>query len=112
MNILTLSIKQAYFDQIRAGTKKKEIREVRPSTEKRYVVLNEAREITDIIKYDAIKFLTGAYAGTRPSMLVEVKEAHLEEVHDENDQPIMYEENGQQNMMIDIVYRLGKILKS
>lgn len=107
---LVLSIKQKYFDEIKAGTKKIETREVRPSTEKRYVTLNADREIIDIIKYDTIKFLTGAYSGVRPSMVVEVLGAHLEEVHDENDQPIIYEENGEENMMIDIVYDLGKII--
>lgn len=111
MKILTLSIKQNYFDEIKAGKKKTERREVRPSTEKRYVILNEEREITDIIQYDAIKFLTGAYTGTRPSMLVEVKGAHLEEIVDENDNPIIYVENGEENQMIDIIYELGNVIE-
>lgn len=110
MKILTLSIKQKWFDEIRAGKKKVETREVRPSTEKRYVVINEDREITDIIQYDAIKFLTGAYTGTRPSMLVEVKGARLIEVLDDDGQPIIYTENGEENQEILIEYKLGKVI--
>jgi hypothetical protein len=74
------------------------------------VVLDEDRAITEIIKYDAIRFFVG-YAKDRPSALVEVKGARLEEIHDEADQPVHYDHNGEDNIMIDIVYKLGKVLE-
>lgn len=110
MKILQLIIKQKYFDQIVAGTKKTETREVIPTTEKKYVILDKDRSITDIIQYDAIRFFVG-YNKDRATVLVEVKDAHLEEVHDENDQPIFYDHKGEENMMIDIVYELGEVLE-
>lgn len=36
MKILTLSIKQVYFDEILAGTKKQEFRDVTPINAKKY----------------------------------------------------------------------------
>lgn len=90
MNVLTLSIKQKYFDEILAGKKKQEFREIRLTNAKKYFryFLNgkeydeetlplEDEEPGDIdlvpVKYDAIKFLTGAYIGKRPWAMVEVK---------------------------------------
>ena len=37
MNILTLSIKQIYFDEILAGKKTHEYREIRPTNAKKYI---------------------------------------------------------------------------
>ena len=37
MNILTLSIKQKYFDEILAGKKTHEYREIRPTNAKKYI---------------------------------------------------------------------------
>jgi len=78
MKVLTLSIKRKYFDEILAGTKIVETREIRPNVAKRYVhfVHKVTREVyeTDLeaeeagvledcwcnpIKYDAIKLLNG-----------------------------------------------------
>ena len=39
MNILTLSIKQKYFDEILAGKKTHEYREIRPTNAKKYITL-------------------------------------------------------------------------
>ena len=110
MKILQLIIKKKYFDQIIAGTKKEEVREILPTTQKRYVVLDEEDAITDIIQYDAIRFYVG-YAKDRETALVEVKSSLLEEVVDEFDQPIYFDHKGQQNQMINIVYQLGKVLE-
>jgi len=90
MKILTLSIKQQYFDEIMAGTKKEEYREIKSSTVDRYInyrigdqILTSnkdlsAKQIEDAelvpVKYDAIKFLTGAYTGKRPWAIVEVED--------------------------------------
>ena len=89
MNILTLSIKQKYFDEILSGTKTHEYREIRPTNAKKYItylcggkeykVDEELPEEGEVelkpIKYDAIKLLTGAYSGKRPYIIVEVKNA-------------------------------------
>ena len=102
MKTLTLSLKRKYFDEILAGKKTHEYREVRPNNTKKYVHLlcegkfyeddDPAFDDTDpnspveIVakKYDAIKFYTGAYEGKRPYMLVEVKEADAVIEVDEN----------------------------
>lgn len=110
MKILSLIIKQVYFDQIIAGTKKIETREVLPTTEKKYVVLDGEGGITDIVQYDALRLYVG-YAKGRNTCLVEVKGAQLIEIHDEQDRPIFEEQNGVRYMVINIVYSLGKVLK-
>ena len=43
-NSLYLTIKQVYFDQIVAGTKKEEYREISPNTYKRYLDCDETGE--------------------------------------------------------------------
>jgi len=125
MNILTLSIKQIYFNQIRSGQKKDEYREIRSNNAGRNIryiadgqVYQRWEEIPesaiDVIveprKYDAIKFLTGAYSGVRPSMLVEVLDAEVQILTDEEDNDIVYEFEGKEYLAAQIVYRLGKIL--
>jgi len=128
MNILTLSIKQKYFDEILAGKKKQEFREIRPTNAKKYFryLLNgkeydedtlpsEDEESGDIdlvpVKYDAIKFLTGAYSGKRPYAVVEVKDAHIEILCDEAGNDIVYEHNGKEYAAAQIVYDLGKVIE-
>lgn len=66
----------------------------------------------EAIKYDAIKFLTGAYSGTRPSILVEVIDEQIAIITDENDDPIPYMYEGQEYILAEIDYSLGKILES
>ena len=80
MKILVLSIKQKSFDEILAGKKNHEYREIRPTNAKKYITylcggreypadaeLPEEGEVElKPIKYDAIKLLTGAYTGKRP----------------------------------------------
>ena len=118
MNILTLSIKQKYFDEILAGKKTHEYREIRPTNAKKYITylcggkeypadaeLPEEGEIElKPIKYDAIKLLTGAYTGKRPYIIVEVKVA-------ENGNDIVYEHQGEEYLAAQMDYTLGKILE-
>lgn len=126
MEILTLSIKQIYFDEIRSGLKKDEIREIRPNNVGRYlryIVDGNSYEREEDIpessvevnieprKYDAIKFLTGAYSGVRPSMLVEVLGAEVQIFTDDDDNDIYYEFEGKEYLAAQIVYQLGKILE-
>lgn len=110
MDILTLIIKQKWFDEIIKGTKKVETREIRPTTQKRHVILDEDDAIIDIIRYDAIRFYVG-YNSDRDSALVEIKDVQLIEIVDENDNPVYYDYKGQKNQMINIEYQLGNILE-
>lgn len=110
MEVLTLIIKQKWFDEIIKGAKKVETREIRPTTQKRHVILDEDDAIIDIIKYDAIRFYVG-YNTDRNFALVEVKDIQLVEIVDEHEKPVYYDYKGQKNQMINIEYRLGDILE-
>lgn len=130
MNILTLSLKRKYFDEILAGKKTHEYREVRPSNTKKYVhLLCEGKFYEDndpacdetnpdspveIVakKYDAIRFYTGAYSGKRPYMLVEVKEAEaFIESDDEGNDLVLKDGNGEEYVAVTVDYTLGQILE-
>lgn len=123
MKILNLIIKQKYFDAILAGRKVQEFREVRPTTVKKYIELDEdGYEREDEygnaipIKYDAIRFFVG-YNADRDTALVEVVGVHTEVFVDEDDNPLMYEygvdKNGKPQVWVaeQVVYDLGKILE-
>jgi hypothetical protein len=109
MKVLTLSIKQEYFDEIMAGTKNEEYRLIKPSTVDRYINFKvgdqvftsnkelTAKQIQDAelipVKYDAIKFLTGAYTGKRPWAIVEVEDITIN------------------HLKAEMIYCLGKVLE-
>lgn len=126
MNILTLSIKQKYFDEILSGTKTHEYREIRPTNAKKYItylcggkeykVDEELPEEGDVelnpIKYDAIKLLTGAYSGKRPYIIIEVKKAEAIILTDDNGEDIIYEYKGEEYLAAQMDYTLGKVLES
>lgn len=122
MKTLTLIIKQCYFDEIIKGTKKKESREVKPTTIKRLLQLDsEGYEVEDEngnavpIQYDALQLYVG-YAKNRASALVEVVGSHCEIFVDDKGEPIIYEhgidENGNPLVWVveQVVYNLGKVL--
>ena len=126
MKVLTLSIKQKWFDEILAGRKKSEFREIRPNNfakYARYVYLGKEYETdTDIpkdieldvkaVKYDALKLVTGAYKDKRPYLIVEVTGADIYILTDEEtNEDIIYEENGKEYCAAEIEYHLGKILE-
>lgn len=84
MKVLNLIIKQKYFDEIINGTKVQEVREIKPTTAKKLVELDEeGYQVVDEhqnsvpIKYDAIRFFVG-YNKDRDSALVEVESAYTE----------------------------------
>jgi hypothetical protein len=116
MKILTLIIKQKYFDEILAGTKTQEFREIRPSSQSKYCELDEegfCKEVDGIFiprKYDAIRFYVG-YNKNRASALVEVKDANIELFVDENDEFIVQMQDGVEYLMAQVVYDLGKVLE-
>lgn len=130
MKILTLSIRQQFFDEILNGTKTHEYREIRPNNAKRYFryehkgklytpqVDNDQIPDDDEpvylrpVKYDAIKFLTGAYSGKRPYMIVEVKDAEVVLLTDENGEDIVYKwTDGEEYIAAQMDYTLGKVLE-
>lgn len=128
MKVLTLSIKQKFFDEILSGKKTQEFREIRPSNSSKYIryVLNgkeyknpddmpsedeEPGEVTlAAVKYDAIKFLTGEYKGKRPYAIVEAKSSEIQILTDENDQEIELEEKGIKYIAAQMCYHLGKVI--
>lgn len=124
MKELQLIIKQKFFDQIVAGEKKQEFREIRPTTSKKYInYVCQGKEYSDPdaiqdegdvdvvpIKYDAIRFFVG-YNKDRDSALVEVKGAVVEFFVDENGDDIIYEHNGQEYLAAQIVYDLGNVIE-
>lgn len=91
MKILTLIIKQIYFDQILSGEKTKEFREIKQSTEKKYIIYTGLKHKP--IVYDAIRFYVG-YNTNRDTALVAVKNASVD------------------YFMSEITYHLGDILDS
>jgi len=109
-NTLYLNIKQEYFDQIMAGTKNQEFREVKPTTIKKLIQLDEeGMEEEDEcgnalpIIYDAIHFRVGMNK-VADEAIVEVVDTKTEIFVDENNQPIEYvtDEDG------NILYTDGK----
>lgn len=126
MKVLTLSIKQKFFDEIVAGTKKNEYREIRPKSAKKYIeyvddkgvvykadaAIPDEVEIEAVpIKYDALKLLTGEYSGKRPYIIIEVKGAEVEVAEDEDGNEIVYEYNGEPYVVARMNYQLGDILE-
>ena len=116
LKTLNLIIKQEFFDQILAGTKTQEFREVKPTTYKKLIELDEdGYDAEDEngnaipIKYDAIRFYVG-YAKNRDTALVEVLSATSEIFVDENQEPIIYEYKGEEWWAQQVTYNLGKVL--
>jgi hypothetical protein len=117
MKILSLSIKQKFFDQILSGEKKQEFREIRPNSQARYCDLDEegfCKEVDGVLqarKYDAIKFLTGEYKGKRPYAIVAVESADIELFEDENGNFVEYEHQGKTYLAAQVVYNLGDVIE-
>ncbi|MCC8037297.1 MAG: ASCH domain-containing protein [Bacteroidales bacterium] len=117
MKILNLIIKQKYLDLILSGQKVQEFREVRPTTEKKLIQLDEeGYDICDEnenalpIEYDAIRFYVG-YNPDRDTALVKVESAYTEIFVDEKGEPIWYEYKGKDYVAQQVVYNLGEILE-
>ncbi len=117
MKVLTLIIKQKYFDAILQGRKVQEFREIRPTNEKKYILVDEkGYAVTDEhnncipVKYDAIRFFVG-YQKDRDTALVEVQSAYTEILVDDKGKPIAYDYEGEEYWAERVVYNLGKILE-
>lgn len=111
MEILTLIIKQKFFDEILSGKKTQEFREIRPTTQKKYCQLDadgycvEKDGVLQPKRYDAIQFFVG-YNKDRASALVEVKDAQIELFEDEN-----HTYQGEIYLAAQVVYDLGKVIE-
>lgn len=111
-NTLYLPIKQIYFDEIIAGTKKEEYREVKDTTYKRYLLCDKGGnpDISadtpkdfhdDILAYNDGKYpfvpktykylaLAVGYAKERDTCTVEVNRISFEIAKDENDKELRF----------------------
>lgn len=127
MNVLKLDIKQKPFDDIISGKKDFERREIKPSNVKDYVLFivdgkeyEKEEDIPDgdsevIVKaksYDRLKLVTGEYKGKRPYIVVEVKDARVEFLFDENGDFITGIEKGKEYAIAHIVFELGNIVET
>lgn len=116
---LTLSIKQKYFDLIASGRKTIETREIRPNNMARYCQVDEEgyaiENDTGILprEYDTITFLTGAYKGMRPKMIVSVKNAKVDLLEDDETKEliILQDDTGEDYFAAVIEYKLGDIIE-
>ena len=117
---LTLSIKQEFFDKILAGTKTIETREIRPNNMAKYCQVDEegfAVENDNGIEpavYSTITFLTGAYSGKRPKMIVKVKSAKILLLEDEDTHEliILKDDKGEDYFAAVIEFKLGEIIEA
>lgn len=131
MKTLTLNLKRVFFDEIVAGTRTHECRDIFPSNQKRFIryILN-GKEYTSLqempseeeepgevdvipVQYDCIKFMTGANAGGRPYIVVEVKDAEVVFLTDEEGKDLILvdEENDLEYIAAQMDYTLGNILE-
>lgn len=127
MNVLTLSIRQKPFDDILSGKKDFERREIKPSNVINYVSFvvdgkeyekeedvpeGDSEVMVKAKSYDRLKLVTGEYKGKRPYLVVEVKDAHVEFLYDENGDFIIGTEKGKEYAIAHIVFELGNIVET
>lgn len=110
MNILTLQLKRIFFDQIVSGVKTEEYREIRPGNSSKYCIFNENEELIGPREYDQIKFITWAYNGERPFIIIDILKSEIVILTDENDKEILYTENGIEYIECEAIYTLGNIV--
>lgn len=116
MEILTLIIKQKFFDEIIKGTKKQEFREIRPNSQAKYCELDDegfCKEVDGVLqprKYDAIRFFVG-YNKDRASALVKVESAKIELIEDEDGNLVEYEYQGEKYIAAQVIYDLGEVIE-
>ena len=111
MKELKLEIKQKPFDDILSGKKDFERREITPKNVVDYVSFvvdgKEYEKEEDIPEgdsevmvkaksYDRLKLVTGEYKGKRPYLIIEVKDARVEFLYDENGDFIISKKGGKE----------------
>lgn len=126
MNILTLQINKECFHDILNGKQDIEHRYIYPSNVTKYVyfkhngkkykhqedIPDDDREIEVIpIKYDALYLINGRRKDA-PRLTVEVKSVEYVIFTDENGNDEIFEENGQEYLVSQVWYHLGKVLNT
>ena len=121
MKILTLIIKQKWFDEIMSGKKKTEYRELTPQNMRRLVEFDsEGFMVEDPEnnrpnvpkKYDAIRFYVG-YAKDRDTALVEVTGVDCDFIRTEEGEPIYSGDPQGEDFWAYVMleYHLGRIIE-
>jgi hypothetical protein len=111
MTKLDLILKREHFDDILSGAKTKEYREIRPKSAKKYCEFKEDGELVGPKQYTHLRLFAG-YETNRPMMLVEVKDAVVELMEDEETGELLtFEENGNEYIEAQVVYDLGAIIE-
>lgn len=118
MKELKLEIKQKPFDDILSGKKDFERREITPKNVVDYVSFvvdgKEYEKEEDIPEgdsevmvkaksYDRLKLVTGEYKGKRPYLIIEVKDARVEFLYDENGDFIISKKGGKEYALAYII---------
>lgn len=127
MKKLTLQIDKECFNNILNGTQDVEHRYVYPSNAKKYVHFvadgvvcakeSEVPEDAKVVecvpnKYDALYLINGRRKDA-PRLLVEVKDAEFVVFQDEETgEDLYYEENGEEYLVCQVWYHLGKVLQT
>lgn len=112
MNYLTLQIKREHLDNILAGKKPDEFREIRPNNAKKFIEYftnEDGEEDVRPRKYDGLKLLNG-YATDRPEVIIKYMNSEIEYIINEDGDFIEYEENGESYLKAQMVYSLGKVV--
>ena len=127
MKELKLEIKQKPFDDILSGKKDFERREITPKNVVDYVSFvvdgKEYEKEEDIPEgdsevmvkaksYDRLKLVTGEYKGKRPYLIIEVKDARVEFLYDENGDFIISKKGGKEYALAYIIFELGNIAET
>ncbi|MCS2244569.1 ASCH domain-containing protein [Bacteroides thetaiotaomicron] len=127
MKELKLEIKQKPFDDILSGKKDFERREITPKNVVDYVSFvvdgKEYEKEEDIPEgdsevmvkaksYDRLKLVTGEYKGKRPYLIIEVKDARVEFLYDENGDFIISKKGGKEYALAYIIFELGNIVET
>lgn len=110
MEVLTLLVKAQSFDQIVAGEKKEEVRQITPASQLKYIDVS-SNQVT-IKLYDAIRFKNGNEHDA-PEVLVQVLNSELEYAPDDEGYIQLYEEDGR--LLINdasMIYTLGKVIET
>ena len=126
LKTLTLQINRESFETILNGTQKVEHRFIYPSNQSRYVrYICEGKEYKNLydtpdndspietipVKYDALYLINGRRKDA-PRLTVEVTDAEVVRIVDEEGKEITYEENGLVYSQCQIWYYLGKIIST
>ena len=112
MEILKLTTKPQTLEAIKSGTVKEYEREIHPNTQKKYCDLDEegfCKDIDGVLQprhYDLVQFTCG-----HEVCVYKIEKAWIELFEDENKELITYEENGEEYIKAQVVYRLGDAVK-